>query len=458
MSASIPSRRGPLHQGFTLVELLVAMVLGIIVSGGIISLFASTSRANRVQASLAHMQENGRFAVSRLVDDLRMTNGQYCSNSGGVPSNSGSVAGGSSVDGNHAWFLQDFQRAPTIFLAPTSVNFANLLPVNTFNPAATSSVPYPMPSGYFMRGYECSGGSCTPTAPTAGQGIPDTGTTAGKRIPGTDILTVRYLQGKGWSLDAGASQQFPASTATSDTTLTSIVLARNATTNEPYVSEFTGDIAMITECSKTQIFAVKHAAGNTLIPDTGRNFSLPVGVPQPVLASRSPTADPRLHDFTRDFVTVTYFLELRADDNPDAPANHLIGVLMRKVNNAPAEELVRGVERLDFRYGVDMSNGTTAYLTADQVDNRASGTLICPAGPKDAITEAGCLWRAVKSIELSLLLDSVDQLAMPDGELAYQYPPDGASVQTPPSTMTNGLSRQMMRRGFTAVVGVRNHF
>lgn len=58
MSARIamPDAIGHGRRGFTLIELMVAMVLGIIVSGGIISLFLSTSRANKVQASLAHIQ------------------------------------------------------------------------------------------------------------------------------------------------------------------------------------------------------------------------------------------------------------------------------------------------------------------------------------------------------------------------------------------------------------------
>ncbi len=52
-------------RGFSLIELMVAMFLGIIVSAGIITLFTSTSKANRVQAQLARMQEQGRFAVAR---------------------------------------------------------------------------------------------------------------------------------------------------------------------------------------------------------------------------------------------------------------------------------------------------------------------------------------------------------------------------------------------------------
>ncbi len=137
---------------------------------------------------------------------------------------------------------------------------------------------------------------------------------------------------------------------------------------------------------------------------------------------------------------------------------------MRKVNNQPAQELVRGVERLDFRYGVSDFSGKVAYLTADDVDDRAGDTMVCPKGAKNLPSAwldskgqlPGCMWRAIKTIEVSMLMDSVDFSPMSEGELAYTYPPDGSSVMTPPASPSNGLERSMMRRSFTALVSVRN--
>ena len=66
--------------GFTLIELMVAMVLGILVAGGIVTIFISTSSSTKAQTQLARLQEEGRYAIARLSNDLSMANGQYCTN------------------------------------------------------------------------------------------------------------------------------------------------------------------------------------------------------------------------------------------------------------------------------------------------------------------------------------------------------------------------------------------
>lgn len=67
-------------RGFTLLEIMVALVLGLLLSIGIVSLFLTTSRTNKLQDGLARLQENGRYAVGRIESDLRMGGAQYCSN------------------------------------------------------------------------------------------------------------------------------------------------------------------------------------------------------------------------------------------------------------------------------------------------------------------------------------------------------------------------------------------
>ena len=63
---------GSASRGFSLIELMVAMALGLVLSIGVVSLFGSTSMSNKVQNSLARLQENGRYAVARMESDLRM--------------------------------------------------------------------------------------------------------------------------------------------------------------------------------------------------------------------------------------------------------------------------------------------------------------------------------------------------------------------------------------------------
>ncbi|GGW61922.1 PilW family protein [Vreelandella hamiltonii] len=59
--------------GFTLVELLVAMVIGLLVMAGATQLFISSQQSFRFQTALADMQDTGRFALDTLSRELRQT-------------------------------------------------------------------------------------------------------------------------------------------------------------------------------------------------------------------------------------------------------------------------------------------------------------------------------------------------------------------------------------------------
>jgi len=57
--------------GFTLVELLVAMVIGLLVMAGATQLFISSQQSYRFQTALADMQDTGRFALDMMARELR---------------------------------------------------------------------------------------------------------------------------------------------------------------------------------------------------------------------------------------------------------------------------------------------------------------------------------------------------------------------------------------------------
>lgn len=57
--------------GLTLVELLVAMTLGLFIVAGVVTLVANTSGAHRELANNSRLMENGRYAIQVLRDDIR---------------------------------------------------------------------------------------------------------------------------------------------------------------------------------------------------------------------------------------------------------------------------------------------------------------------------------------------------------------------------------------------------
>ncbi len=62
-----PSRQ----QGLTLVELMVAMALGLILIAGVLWLFVNTRQANQTNQTLNEIQDSGRFALQFLKTDLQ---------------------------------------------------------------------------------------------------------------------------------------------------------------------------------------------------------------------------------------------------------------------------------------------------------------------------------------------------------------------------------------------------
>ncbi|WP_169719899.1 PilW family protein [Marinobacterium litorale] len=58
--------------GFSLVELMIAMLIGLFIVLGVVLVYASAVRTQVLNESLSRVQENGRFAVSFLSRDIRM--------------------------------------------------------------------------------------------------------------------------------------------------------------------------------------------------------------------------------------------------------------------------------------------------------------------------------------------------------------------------------------------------
>ena len=59
------------QQGFTLIELMIASLIGLIVMGGLMNLFITTNRSVSLSDSLSQNQETGRFAMEYLTKFIR---------------------------------------------------------------------------------------------------------------------------------------------------------------------------------------------------------------------------------------------------------------------------------------------------------------------------------------------------------------------------------------------------
>ncbi len=65
-------------KGFTLVELMIAMLLGLILIGAAIQVFLANRVSFTVNEGMARMQESSRFVMDRLAKDIRMAGYKGC--------------------------------------------------------------------------------------------------------------------------------------------------------------------------------------------------------------------------------------------------------------------------------------------------------------------------------------------------------------------------------------------
>ncbi|MEM9404231.1 MAG: PilW family protein [Pseudomonadota bacterium] len=73
---SVNGRNG--QSGISLVEVMVAMLIGLILMSGVVQVFTSARLSNRVQDATARMQETGRMALEIISRDARMADFWGC--------------------------------------------------------------------------------------------------------------------------------------------------------------------------------------------------------------------------------------------------------------------------------------------------------------------------------------------------------------------------------------------
>lgn len=75
--------RNPMHtlhtqRGLTLVEIMVALTVSLILLAGVGQIYLSSKQTYRVHDAVSRVQENGRFAIELLANDLRMADFWGC--------------------------------------------------------------------------------------------------------------------------------------------------------------------------------------------------------------------------------------------------------------------------------------------------------------------------------------------------------------------------------------------
>lgn len=126
------------QSGFSLVEIMIALLIGLFLLGGILQMFSASQQTYRMQSNLARLQENGRFALDFLSRDIRMAG--YCIGSSVGVSGTEGVAGTAPTvpdapDSITLW--ADFTQLTGLCGSPVSMEYS----IKT--PPVTSTLPNP---------------------------------------------------------------------------------------------------------------------------------------------------------------------------------------------------------------------------------------------------------------------------------------------------------------------------
>lgn len=310
------------HQrGLSLVEIMVALLLGAIITVGIVNMFTANRATYQVNMGQARLQENGRFAMDFVTASMR--NAGYMGCSSRVPEINNVVipaAGNNDSPPASAFDLRD------------AISGHRKLSASDWEPDLVG-LPASIPVA---------------------------------NIPvGSDLLILRYASGD--DIDYFADTAPPAATSFS-----ALPPGCGPQNNDPCPGFEPGDVLVASDCQSAVIFMV-----------TSRTPQPSVNPPTLRIGHSTQTVGP-FKNASKPFMVVgelsddASILAVRSEFffvAPGAAADPNTGLplaLWRSIGGATPVELVEGIEAMTLLFGEDTSGDRTpnVYRTIDEVGNR----------------------------------------------------------------------------------------
>lgn len=305
-------------QGLSLIELMVALLIGTVLLLGLIQIFGASREAYRLSEGMGRVQENGRFALDYLQRDLRMV--------------------------GHFGCVNDQARMQT----PDSLR-------SHFTSGG------PLDFLVSVRGYD---------------GAPAGITLSPAPLAGSDSVVLRFLSGSGIPLTA---VDVAGETVTVDSAKWSVLTQDGVAAPQLFG---------IADCAYADVFATAAPVA------TGPTIAVPSVVD---LARYGVDADGGPAMLYRA-EAIIYYVANGAGGQPS-----LWRARIGADGNAASEELVEGVENLQFRFGLDQSADAAAPTGYIATQDTATGV-------GAAVTD----WRRVGQVQVGVLVTSPDRASSED--------------------------------------------
>jgi type IV pilus assembly protein PilW len=291
-----------MNRGFSIIELMVALTLGLILIAGVVQVFLGNRQAQRSEQAVSRVEENGRVALDMIVQDLRMAGFSGCATQLKIEIVSSNL------------FSLSGKGHPEI-------SGPNV-------PTATSKF-----QDKSMRGYVRSSGGWTPALPAD----LSTGGIVNAHV-GSDVVAIYYGKDSSARIDGAGDV----------TGVGAVALKRNqALFNQ-------NDLLIFSNCDHADLVKITNTPSKTATTisvehsSTGNADDRLIGVYND-------------KSLILEYVERVYYVRDTLRKNPRGDA---IYSLYRRQNGVE-EELIEGVEFLKLVYGQLLDDGKIRYVAAD---------------------------------------------------------------------------------------------
>ena len=323
---TMPHRAG----GFSLVEMMIAMALGLALAFGAGSVYLSTKTAFHHQQQLSALQQNVRMAFEYLGSDVRMAGYMGCFT--GQDSEPSPDFAGSDLSNHYRLGVEGYDYDA----ADNKVTLSSLAPSNI-----TDGTKWKTNNGASGSKAMAVTGSLSIAGSEAGAGL----------TPGSDVLIVRTVTGRGARLNA-------ASGADRTLSIENVASGKCPDATDRVSGLCKDSHALLASCTSARRFMVKSVSGNTLtVPDSDPPFA--IGQYQPANSELLPLQ------------TVVYYVKKSSNGTGTSLYRRVFdGTVAAGVE----QELIDGVETMQVRYGRDTTTPAAdgvvdVYSTASDVDD-----------------------------------------------------------------------------------------
>lgn len=360
------------YRGFTLIEMMVAIVIGMLLLLGLSQIFLASRNSYRLQEGLSRVQENARLIDSYLEENVRMAGYMGCGNDVDLTTKPGSPP----AYLNH--LVQKTSAVGAVFQAGVPAN-----PLRFDRP---------------IEGYNYDGGSIDGIEPPVGAtgdwapSVPTDLGIIGDAVKGSDILVLRFISEDSTAVTGAFSPvgTFTVADPNFIKAKTLYALTNCAARADIFEATSTG-AAVSAGVSRNKL---------TLTADTSSTW---LGINTQMLYSQltATTLNAEVHRAQYAAIYVG-----KRDDSEGSPTPILkVVTLDSSVGGAATitQELADNVEVMQILYGVD-TNGD------GNVDAYQDATTVLDGGTTEE--QKNVAWRRVLSVRVGLLMRSPERAAL----------------------------------------------